>query len=88
MPDPRNPIQDPDAVKVPRAAKRKRVPPGSPPGSAEVTRITASDRHAMIATAAYYRAEKRHFAPGFEVEDWVAAEAEVDISLTRGDPSS
>lgn len=88
MPDPRNPVQNPDAVKVPRTAKRKRVAAGSPPASAEVTRITASDRHAMIATAAYYRAERRHFAPGFEVEDWVAAEAEVDASLTRGDRAS
>jgi hypothetical protein len=42
----------------------------------------------MIATAAYYRAERRQFAPGFEVEDWIAAEAEVDASLVRGDRSS
>jgi hypothetical protein len=31
----------------------------------------------MIAEAAYYLAEKRNFAPGFEVEDWAAATAEV-----------
>ena len=28
--------------------------------------------------AAYYRAERRGFAPGHEVEDWLAAEAEID----------
>lgn len=31
----------------------------------------------MIAEAAYYRAEKRSFAPGFELEDWLAAEQEI-----------
>jgi sterol desaturase/sphingolipid hydroxylase (fatty acid hydroxylase superfamily) len=32
---------------------------------------------AMIAEAAYYRAEKRGFAPGFEFLDWVEAEREI-----------
>lgn len=31
----------------------------------------------MIAAAAYYRAEQRGFAAGHELEDWLAAEAEV-----------
>jgi hypothetical protein len=30
-----------------------------------------------IAEAAYYRAQKRGFAPGLEEEDWREAEAEV-----------
>jgi hypothetical protein len=34
-------------------------------------------RHAMIAEAAYYRAERRGFAPGFELEDWLYCEAEI-----------
>ena len=38
----------------------------------------SSSRAALIATAAYYRAEKRGFAPGYEQEDWLAAEREVD----------
>jgi Protein of unknown function (DUF2934) len=33
-------------------------------------------RYRWIAHAAYLRAEKRGFAPGQEVEDWLAAEAE------------
>jgi sterol desaturase/sphingolipid hydroxylase (fatty acid hydroxylase superfamily) len=32
---------------------------------------------AMIAEAAYYRAEKRNFAPGFEMFDWFEAEKEI-----------
>ncbi len=41
-------------------------------------------RHEMIAHAAYYRAQRRGFAPGHELEDWLAAEAEVDTGLTLG----
>jgi hypothetical protein len=41
-------------------------------------------RQAMISEAAYYRAEKRGFTPGQELEDWFAAEAEVrGMSLLR-----
>jgi hypothetical protein len=32
----------------------------------------------LIATAAYYRAEKRGFLPGHEQEDWLAVEREID----------
>jgi hypothetical protein len=35
----------------------------------------------MIQMAAYFRAERRGFAPGYEVEDWMAAEAEVEAQL-------
>jgi hypothetical protein len=37
----------------------------------------AAQRQATIATAAYYRAQQRGFAPGHEFEDWLAAEREV-----------
>jgi hypothetical protein len=35
----------------------------------------------MIAQAAYLRAERRGFSGGSEVDDWLAAEAEVDALL-------
>jgi len=38
-------------------------------------------RAALIAEAAYFRAEKRGFTPGSESADWLAAEAEVDAKL-------
>jgi hypothetical protein len=34
-------------------------------------------RRAMIAEAAYYRAERRGFAPGFEMDDWLQSESEL-----------
>ena len=37
-----------------------------------------ADRYRMIATAAYFRAEHRGFTGGDPVEDWLAAEAEID----------
>lgn len=37
----------------------------------------AHERHDMVAIAAYFRAQKRGFEPGHELEDWIAAEAEV-----------
>jgi hypothetical protein len=37
----------------------------------------ANDRLAWIAKAAYLRAERRRFAPGHELDDWLAAESEV-----------
>jgi hypothetical protein len=36
------------------------------------------DRRNLIAKEAYFRAERRHFEPGHELEDWLAAESEVD----------
>lgn len=61
--------------KATRAAQAK-----SPPRAA----VSADDRRAMIAEAAYLRAERRGFAPGHETEDWLAAEVEVDVLLKIG----
>ncbi len=41
----------------------------------------------MIRLAAYFRAERRGFAPGNDWEDWLAAEAEVG-ALVGGAPSA
>ena len=40
-------------------------------------------RGAMIAEAAYYRAQGRGFEPGHELEDWVAAEGEIEDLWSR-----
>lgn len=42
--------------------------------------ISAEERYRAIAHAAYLRAEKRGFAPGNEIDDWLAAEAEFDAA--------
>ena len=45
--------------------------------------VGPEQRAALIAEAAYYRAEKRGFAPGHETEDWLSAEAEVDARMLQ-----
>lgn len=51
----------------------------SPPASAG-DRMPANwaERESLIARIAYFRAQQRGFAPGHELDDWLAAEAEVD----------
>lgn len=46
--------------------------------------LEPEQRCAMIAEAAYYHAEHRGFESGRELEDWLAAEEEIDGLLTRG----
>ncbi len=81
------------ASATPPAAPAEKVtaPPRSaaPKSAAEprpFTGISVSEdaRRAMIAQAAYLRAERRGFAAGGEIEDWLAAEAEVDALLRAG----
>jgi hypothetical protein len=45
--------------------------------------VSESERRRMIETAAYLRAERRNFKAGHELEDWVAAEAEVNSRLSH-----
>ena len=44
--------------------------------SAEVEKRSA-ELHAMVSEAAYFRAQRRGFAAGHELEDWLAAEQEI-----------
>jgi hypothetical protein len=43
--------------------------------------VTLEERHRLISEAAYHRAEQRGFIEGFELEDWLAAEAEIDANI-------
>ena len=45
------------------------------------TALTPERRNQMIEIAAYYRAEQRGFAAGSELDDWLAAEREVDAMI-------
>lgn len=63
------------------------VPQSSPAAPKPVTHEksrSGEDRYRMIAEAAYFRAERRGFVAGNELEDWLAAEIDVDALL--GDP--
>jgi Protein of unknown function (DUF2934) len=43
--------------------------------------VAAELRRQMVAAAAYFLAERRGFAAGHDLEDWLAAEAMVDSRL-------
>lgn len=48
---------------------------------AKRTAITAArppDPTALIAEAAYFKAERRGFEPGYEMADWLEAEKEIE----------
>jgi hypothetical protein len=47
-----------------------------------ITAISSEEKRQLIAEAAYYRAEKRSFVPGYELEDWLVAETEIDKNLS------
>lgn len=70
----------PKARATPKAAAAKPARPraGKPPG------IPLEKRKHYIEMAAYYIAERRGFAPGNLLDDWVQAEAEIDRLLAEG----
>ena len=45
------------------------------------TAVTHDGRYSMIATAAYFIAEKRGFAGNQEMQDWISGEREIDAML-------
>ncbi len=47
--------------------------------------VSGDERRLMICEAAYYLAEQRGFEAGHELEDWLAAESQVDAALARGE---
>jgi hypothetical protein len=78
MPSEKNPENSPRK----RAPRKRAVAPAS-----EVTIpnfVDPQQRGTLIARAAYFRAMQRGFEPGGELEDWLAAEAEVDAELLSG----
>ena len=83
-----------------RAGRRRPLPlpPQQQPPKPEPTEVTAThlerreipsfseSREARIAEAAYWRAERRGFTAGQELDDWLAAEKEVDGATSRNAP--
>lgn len=81
---PREKIPTTPGAKKPVARKKVETP-------VTITRasfVGPEQRAALIAEAAYFRAESRGFQPGQEMEDWLAAEADVDARLLRGADSA
>jgi len=54
----------------------------------EALAVAKPDLGALTAERAYYKAERRGFAPGHELEDWLAAEREVEALLAQMPPEA
>lgn len=52
-----------------------------------ITTISPDERQRLIAEAAYYIAERRGFAAGCELDDWLQAEAEIERCESAGSAS-
>jgi len=90
---PATPVEVKPAIK-PAAPVKKSVKRAAPKPTAGTTQsvlaatavpvLSADERRALIARAAYLRGESRGFPPGGEAEDWLVAEKEVDALLSGG----
>jgi hypothetical protein len=94
------PATDPSAVSKPSRSRKRSAkgkpsnprPKSAPPAQATAptskpdTRagLHARDRDSLIRTAAYFRAQRRNFESGHELEDWLAAESEIEAALVEG----
>jgi Protein of unknown function (DUF2934) len=67
-------------------ASEPKLTPGSkqPLGVSARAQVSPDEIKRLISEAAYYRAKERGFKPGYELEDWVQAEAEVRQRLGAG----
>ena len=54
----------------------------------EALAVAKPDLGALTAERAYFKAERRGFAPGHELEDWLAAEREVEKLLAEAPPEA
>ena len=73
-----------NAIGTGKAPASERAARGFAAKTARRGPVTAEERERMIATTTYYCAERRGFAPGYELEDWREAVAEIDRRLGRG----
>ena len=71
---------------APRVARNEALIAAAPEAGGGASVVAAmlvpETRASMIAQAAYYRAERRGFDPGHELDDWLDAEAEIDRLIT------
>jgi hypothetical protein len=72
-----------DTESTPKKQKKTSAKRAQPTVSADLDAppLDRDARHSLVAAEAYYRAEKRGFTAGHELEDWVAAEHAIDRRL-------
>ena len=81
----RPPGSTPGATPRRNGSRPQGTPIGTPPAVTNTVSHLPSNgdreaRRRRVAEAAYYRAERRGFAPGGDVSDWLEAEKEIEGS--------
>jgi hypothetical protein len=81
------------AVKARKSVSSSIIEAGLKPGktemapaaeiSAALSDVTLEEKHHLISKAAYYRAERRSFIPGHDLDDWLNAETEIEMMLSK-----
>lgn len=76
--------RNPGIIPSKKRARSRTSSESNPLSATAPSGVAVSDevRRAMISEAAYLRAEQRGFASGYELEDWLLAEREVDALLS------
>ncbi len=73
--------QQPQTARTTASAKVATRRRSAEPQTAGTQTVPPEQRQQFIAQAAYFIAERRGFAPGNELEDWLQAEAEIEACL-------
>jgi len=74
-----DPIQPPDPPQIVSAENTEQAP-DPPLAEGAYDEIDADLRHRTISEAAYDLYEKRGYAEGYAMDDWLEAEAAIDLS--------
>lgn len=72
LPDPTSPTAGLILDRIAPASEESHVHPDA------ALQALMTDRHHRIQVAAYFLAEQRGFAPGYALDDWLAAEDAID----------
>lgn len=72
------------AAKPVKAAPAKSAPRPGPVRKKPASAVSPEQRSHYVEVAAYYIAERRGFAPGDVMQDWLAAEAEINRLIASG----
>lgn len=70
--------------KIAKAAPKVAAPKPAASRAKKPEGVSAEQRRNYVEVAAYHIAERRGFAPGNTLDDWVQAEAEIDRLLAKG----
>jgi len=77
------PAAKPKAISTPKAVKAALMRKAPVDATRSLLAASPEERYRHVSQAAYFRALRRGFTEGQEMDDWLEAEAEVDALLSK-----